>query len=228
MAAYKAIGYGNNSTSRNVFGIKFSTALSAVAKIYCYDNDLTFPTVDTVETVDNIVLAGTTGHTESMVCMVGTTGAAPPSAWKPTVHTDGMAPLDEEGFTGVSRNRMRGTESYIQQGGTIRGAGERITFNMCVEVPHNTLTTDPMGFDVKVLYSYTGDAPTVTWQIYQNAGSPDWQDIAVSTGGYGILHCRAGSGPTAQGGDNLYYSNIPAAGTEVTAEGWADVSTVPA
>lgn len=218
MAAYKATGYGNNSTAQLVFGVLFSEALSALVKYYAFDNDQTFPQTDTVETVANDVLAGTAGNGNlSMVSLIDTTNAAPSSDWKPAGATAGEA----------NPNRMKGQTSYVEQDGSLRGSLERITFNMVVEVPSDATTAMAFGFDLKIVYSYTGAAPTVTWQINTGSeGTPSWQDIAPDT--YGILHCRAGSGPSGQGGDGNYYANIPESGTEDTAEAWADTSTIPA
>jgi hypothetical protein len=221
VTAFKATGYGNLSTARNVFGLAFSTALSSLCTYKCFENDQAFPTIDTVETVANIVLHGTAGHTESMVCLVDTTNAAPSSDWKPASATGGSA----------NPNRMEGAVSYVTQAGAIRGAGERITYNMVVEVPHDALTTDPMGFDLKVTYSYTGAAPSLTWSINTGTeGTPSWQTITPKIDvnpGYGILHCRAGSGPVGHSGDGKYYANIPETLTELTAQAWADKATTP-
>lgn len=218
MAAYKATGYGNNSTAQNVFAVLFSQALSALVTYYCYDNDETFPTTDDLETTNNEVLAGTDSNNLSMVSLVDTTNAAPSSDWKPAA----AASSAED-----NPNRMQGSTSYVEQDGAIRGAGERITFNMVVEVPSDATTSMAFGFDLKIVYSYTGPEPTVSFQINTGTeGTPTWQTIAPDT--YGILHCRSGSGPSGQGGDGNYYANIPESGTEDTAEAWADTSTTPA
>ena len=213
MAGYQAIGYGNNSTARNVFGVLFSEALSALVKYYCYDNDETFPATDDLETADNDVLAGVDSLNLSMVSLIDSTNAAPTSDWKPASATPGEA----------NPNRMQGATSYVEQDGAIRGASERITFNMVVEVPAEATTVMAFGFDLKIVYSYTGAEPTVSFQVNTGTeGSPSWQTVAPET--YGILHCRAGSGA---GGDGNYYANIPEADTEDTAEAWADTSTTP-
>lgn len=201
----KATGYGNNSTARNVFAVSFSQNLSSLVKYEAYDNDQTFPAVDTVLTVANIILAGTTGNSnKSMVCLVDTSNAAPSSAWKPANATAGEA----------NPNRLKGQTNYVEQDGSIVTAGGRITFNMCVEVPYDTQTSDPMGFDLLVRYTYTGTAPTVTFQFNEGTeGTPTWTSLTVGT--HGIKHCRSGSSSPS----NLF-ANIPVSGTEDTAEGW--------
>lgn len=219
MAAYKAVGYGNNSDAQNVFAVLFSEALSALVTYYCYDNDETFPATDDLDTANNEVLAGVDSDNLSMVSLVDTTNAAPASDWMPDTATPGEA----------NPNRMQGGTSYVQQDGAIRGSGERVTFNMVVEIPAEATTGDAFGFDLKVTYSYTGSAPTVSFQVNTGTeGSPSWQTIEHDgSAPYGILHCRSGSGPTGQGGDNNYYANIPESGVELTAEGWTDQSVTP-
>jgi len=198
-----AVGYGNNSTARNVFGVLTSEDLSSPIKYYCYDNDQEFPTVDTVETVANVVLAGTSGNSnKSMVCLVDTTNAAPTSDWKPS-----SASAGEE-----NPNRMKGTTNYVEQDGSILSASGRATFNMVVEVPSDAATTDAMGFDLKIVFSYTGSAPTITFQVNEGTeGTPTW--TSLTTGTHGVKHCRAGTGTADQ------YANIPESGTEDTVRG---------
>lgn len=213
--ASEATGYGNGSDAQNVFGVAFSQDLSSLVKYEAYDNDQTFPTLDTVVTTANDVLAGTAGNSsKSMVCLVDTTNAAPSSSWKPASATAGEA----------NPNRLKGQTNYVEQDGDIIEATERITFNMVVEVPSDATTAMAMGFDLLVRYTYTGTAPTLTWAV--NTGTeetPSWTTITPGTDG--ILHCRAGSGAA---GDGHYYANIPASSVEDTAEGWVDTSTTPA
>lgn len=201
----KATGYGNNSTARNVFGVLFSQALSSLIKYEAYDNDQTFPAVDTVTTTNNTVLAGTAGNSnKSMVCLVDTTNAAPVSAWKPASATAGEA----------NPNRLKGTTSYVEQDGSVLGSGGRATYNMVIEIPSDTQTSDSMGFDLLVRYTYTGTAPTVTFQFNEGTeGTPSWTSLTIGT--HGVKHCRSGSSAPS----NLY-ANIPLSGTEDTAEGW--------
>lgn len=205
----KAVGYGNNSTARNVFAFYTDQALSSAIKYEAYDNDQTYPALDTQTSTTNIVLAGTAGNSnKSMVCLVCTSNAAPASNWKPASATGGSA----------NPNRLKGTTSYVTQTGSTLTAGTRATFNMVIEVPSDTLTTDSMGFDLLVRYTYTGTAPAPKFQFNDAAsgteGTPTWTDLNPATP-HGIKHCRSGSSSPS----NLY-ANIPASSTEDTAEGW--------
>ena len=211
----KAKGYGNNSTSRNVFKLTFSQDLSSLVKYEAYDNDQTFPALDTVVTVANDVLAGTAGNSnKSMVCLVDASNAAPSSAWKPASATAGEA----------NPNRLKGTTNYVEQDGSIVTATGAITYNMVIEVPSDATTSMAMGFDVLFRYTYTGTAPSLT-HAYNDDGTgseavPDW--VTMTPGTHGVIHCRSGSGAA---GDGHYYANIPASSTEDTAEGWAETDT---
>jgi hypothetical protein len=203
----KAVGYGNLSTARNVFGFYTSQDLSSVIRYEAYDNNETFPALESpaLTTVLNDILVGTTHNSsKSMVCLVDTTNAAPSSDWKPAAATAGEA----------NPNRLKGTTSYVDQDGAARAATERATFNMVIEVPHDVETTDTMQFELSVRYTYTGTAPAVKFQYNDGTeGSPNWVDITAGT--HGIKHCRTGSSAPS----NLY-ANIPADGTEDTTEGW--------
>lgn len=216
MAANEVVGYGNVD-KRNAFSCKVSQALSSLVKYRCWDNDETFPTVDDLETTANDVLAGTSGNgNKSMVCLVDTTNAAPGANWKPASPTAGEA----------NPNRMKGDTNYVEQDGTILDADGRCTWNMVIEVPSDATTSMAMGFDLELLYTYTGSVPTLTWAI--NTGTevtPTWTTVTPGTDG--VLHCRDGSGPTGGGGDGHYYANIPTSGVEDTVEGWVDQDTNP-
>lgn len=205
---FAAVGYGNNSTARNVFGVNFQYACSSLVKYEAYDNDQTFPATDSVTTTTNVVLAGTTGNSnKSMVCLIDTSNATPTSAWKPASATAGEA----------NPNRLKGTTNYVEQDGSAPAGNSgsytstpEVTFNMVIEVPSDTETTDAMGFDVRIVYTYTGTDPNPKFQANEGTeGSPTWTDLTIGT--HGIKHCRSGS---------TTYANIPASGTEDTAVGY--------
>lgn len=203
----QAAGYGNNSIARNVFGVHTTQALSSAIKYEAYDNDQTFPAVDTAVTYTNDVLAGTTGNGNiSMVCLVDTTDAAPSSNWKPSSASAGEA----------NPNRLQGQVSYVQQDGSVLSADGRATYNMVIEVPSDAETTSSMGFDLLVRYTYTASTtPTISFQVNEGAeATVSWTSLTVST--HGIKHCRSGSSAPSD-----LYANIPASDTEDTAEGWA-------
>ena len=169
MSAVQVPGYGNNSTAREVFYFLTTQTLSSLIKYEAYDNDQTFPTVDSVTTTVNNVLAGTAGNSnKSMVCLVDVTNAAPASAWKPASATGGEA----------NPNRLKGTVNYVEQDGSALTAGTRAKFNMVVEVPSDATTVMDMGFDLTVRYTYTGSVPTVSFQYNSGSeGTPGYTTI---------------------------------------------------
>ncbi len=202
----KATGYGDNSTARNVFGCTFSQALSSAVKYECYDNDQTFPATDTQTSTTNDVLAGTAGNgSKSMVGLVDTTDAAPTALWFPSSATGGEA----------NPNRMKGQTSYVQQDGANRTAGQRITWNECIEIPSDVTPSSTMGYDLLLRYTYTGSAPSLTWEFNENTeGSPTWTSLTPNTQ-HGLRHCNSG---TSAGGP--YVLDIPPTGTSKSSEGW--------
>jgi hypothetical protein len=210
----KAVGYGNNSTARNVFAVNFSQSLSSAVKYEMYDG-ASFPAVGSAVTVANTCFAGTAGNSnKSMWCLVDTTNAAPSSNWKPASATGGTA----------NPNRMKGTTSFVTQAGSNRvgaaapgDANSRITFNMVLEIPSDATTSSTMAADLLVRYTYTGSAPTLAW-LFNDAvsgteGTPTWTTLTPGT--HGVRHTRSG---TSGGGP--YVANIPASSTEDTAEAW--------
>jgi len=142
-------------------------------------------------TVANTVLAGTTKNgSKSMVALVDTTNAAPDEIWAPYSASAGEA----------NPNLLKGTTSYVEQDGSVLTNGDRATFNMVITVPSDMETTDPAGFDLLIRYTYTGSAPTLTFQANEGTeGTPTWTSLTVDT--HGIKHCRSGS---------TQYANIPA------------------
>jgi len=202
----KATGYGNNSTATNVFRITFSTALSSAPKYEAYDGG-TYPAVGSATTTANTVLAGTAGNSnKSMICLVDT-NSAPTSSWKPASATGGSA----------NPNRLKGTTNFVTAGNT-PGAGGVVKFNMVIEVPSDATTSSTMAFDLLIRYTYTGSAPSLTWAFNDGGteGAPTWTNLTPGT--HGIRHTRAGVS-----GGGPYLANIPASGTEDTAEGWIAV-----
>jgi len=188
---FAATGYGNGSDAQNVFGVYVTVAnLSSAIKYECYDNDQTFPATDSVLTVANTVLAGTTKNgSKSMIALVDTTNAAPDEIWVPYAASAGEA----------NPNLMKGQTSYVEQDGSTLTTTDRATFNMAALIPSDMETTDAAGFDLLVRYTYTGSAPTLTFQANEGTeGSPTWTSLTVDT--HGIKHCRTAD----------TYANIPA------------------
>jgi len=216
----KAFGYGNNSTAQNVFGVLAADAsLSSKIKYECYDNDQTFPAVDTQTSNTNTIFIGTNDNNgKSMICLIDTTSEHPTSDWKP------VEPVAGEN----NPNRMKGQTNYVEQDGAILTAGEYATFNMVIEIPSDLTTSASMGFDLLIRYTYTGNDPGITF-VYNCLGYtspspgtdsvPHW--VEMTPGTHGVKHCRAGSTYPSD-----MYANIPAevGGASVmedTAEGWA-------
>jgi hypothetical protein len=207
-----AVGYGNNSTARNVFRLTFSAALSALPTYEAYDGG-TFPAVGAAVTTALAIFAGTAGNSNKpMLSLVDTSNAAPASNWKPATATAGGA---------VQINRMKGTTNFVTAAGSIPGAAGSITWNEVLEIPSDATTgAAGMAHDLLVRYTYTGGAPTLTWAfndaVSGTEGAPTWTTMTAGT--HGIRHCRAG---TVSGGP--YLANIPASSTEDTTMGWVTV-----
>ena len=198
----KATGYGNGSTARNVFKTTFSTALSSAPKYEAYDGG-TFPSTGSATTTSKECFTGTSGNGNiPFYSLVDTSAGAPTSSWKPTSPSAGSA----------NPNRLKGTTNYVTAAAT-PGAGGSITFNMVLELPSDASTGAGCAIDLLVRYTYTGGVPTLTWAFNEGSeGSPSWTTWTPGT--HGIRHARAGSG------SGTYLANIPASGTEDTAEGW--------
>jgi hypothetical protein len=200
----KAIGYGNNSTARNVFRCSFSTALSSLVKYEAYDSAATYPAIGSATTVTGKSLAGTAGNGNiSMAALVDTSNAAPTSAWLPGSATGGSA----------NPNRLKGQTNYVTQVGSVVGAGGAITWNEAFEMPSDVIPTDNLTFDLLLRYTYTGGAPTLTWSYNEGSeGTPSWTTLTPNT--HGIRPCNSG---TVAG---TYRLDIPPSGVVVAAEGW--------
>ena len=220
MAATEVVGYGNNA-NQNVLGIAFDYDLSSLVKYEAYDNDNTFPAIDSSNTgVTHECFSRSSHASGSIICLTDTSNAAPDSDW----HSDIPADTSES-----NPNRLKGTSYYVEQDGSILSGGtdgvydtnatnnKRARFNMVIDVPSTCQTSDDMAFDLAVRYTYTGTAPTPKFQYNTGTeGSPTWTD--ATAGSEGLIHCRASSSV-----GNLY-ANIPESGTELTAEGFISTS----
>jgi hypothetical protein len=198
----KVTGAGNNSTARNVYKVAFSTALSSAPYYKAWDNSQTFPARDTSgSTTTKEIFTGTTGNgSKPMLSLVDTSSAAPSSAWKPTSATSGSA----------NPNRLKGSINYVTAT-TTPGAGEYITFNMCLEVPYDASvpSSSSMNALLEITYTYTGTAPTVSWYANEGTeGTPTWTQLTPGT--HGIRFCNS----SASTSDSTTWKlTLPASGT---------------
>lgn len=209
MAATQVRSYGNNvGTDRNIFSVLFDQDLSGLCKYKAWDNNALWPQTGALTSVSNAIFVKGNHASGSMICLIDTTGGAPVQDWKATIPADQAE---------SNPNRLKGNTYYVEQDGSNVSAGGRITFNMVIEVDSSALTTDNMGFDLEVEYSYTGTAPAPVFQfspVGNTEGAPGWTTITQDA--LGVKHCRLNSGPS--GGD--FYANIPASGQEDTVEAW--------
>ncbi len=201
MAVTEVVAYGEGGVNQNAFAVDFSTALSSVVTYHAYDNDQTFPTLESpalTTTANHIFSEGATSSA-SMIALIDTTNAEPSNTWA----TDMTTAAENQ-----NPNWLKGDANYVTQAGAVRGAGERVLFNMGIEVNNTVTTSMSMGFEVCVKYTYTGSVPTVTWKYNTGtAGTPTW---TAMTAAHGIKHCRS----TAAAGS--LYANIPESGHEWT------------
>jgi len=207
----KAKGYGNLSTARNVFKVAFSKDLSSLVKYEAWDNASSFPAKDAAgaTTANGVFSHGANG--DPCLALVDTTNVAPASDW-----LDAATPV----VVGENNpNRLLGMTNFVEQDGTIRVATEFIRFNMVAELSSAATTADTMAHILQLRYTYSGDAPVLTWFFNDDRagteGAPDW--VAIVPGTNGIRHARAGAATPN------YFANIPASGNELTTEGWVTV-----
>jgi hypothetical protein len=182
MIPNKATGAGNNNAA-NVFKIDFSKALSTAPKLEAWDNSETFPARDVAgATVAKEIFTGTTGNgSKPMLYLVATTSSAPGADWKPASAVAGSN----------NPNRLKGSTNYVTDP-TTPGAEESILFNLGAEVPYDATvpSATEMAHMIQVRYTYTGDAPVLTWSF--NEGSeetPSWTEITPGT--HGLRYCNS-------------------------------------
>ena len=177
---------GNTSTAQNVFRVTFSQALAAPPTIESWD-DATFSST----TKEQFAGTSVNGH-KPYVSAVATTDAAPASNWKPSSAVGG----------GATANRLKGTTNYVNASAAAPGSGGTIRFNLDFELPSDMSIPSTSVFGVlAVRYSYSGTAPTLTWQ-YNDAGAggtesvPVWITITPGSSGAFIRPTDAGATPS--------------------------------
>lgn len=207
--------YDGQYAWKNVFKVAFSRPLSSTVKYECYDNNQpTYPNIDNGTTTVNTVF-GVYGTSLSMIALRdttnGTTGPVSGTTWFPSSANANTA----------TTNVMDGTTNYVTQHGSNVVAGGSIYWNMQVKIPATVQTTDTMGFDLLLRYTFTSTTPTLTWMYNATFSetSPVWATIIVDTK-HGVMHTRAA---TATAGPWL--ANIPSSGVELTQQAWITTTT---
>lgn len=179
-----AAGASNNSSAQNVFRVVFSQALSAPPTLESWD-DSTFST-NTKE-----MFTGTAGNGGiPYVSAVGTTDTAPTPLWKPVSPAAG----------GAVANRLKGSTNFVNLTVNTPGVGSAVRFNISWEIPFDATvpSTTTLNGVIAVRYSYSGAAPTLTWQFNDvSAGgteaSPVWTGITPGAAGQFIRPTDAAS-----------------------------------
>lgn len=209
-------GYGSGEegfAAQYVVAINFNHPLSSKVRLECYDNNQTFPAVDSATATSNDVFGLTSGYATTMIAMRDTTNgtAGAGTSWFPTAYAASNT---------ATINLMAGLAHYItQQGATLSTAGGgTVYFNVWCNIPASTQTDDLMGFDISARYSFISTTPTVSWWFNngENSGteaSPVWASII--SGSWGIVHCKSGTSAAGP-----FLANIPETGAEKTVEGW--------
>jgi hypothetical protein len=181
----KAVGAGNGSQARNVFKVTFSQALAAVPTLEAWDDD-------TFATVNKEMFIGTHDNGNiPYVSAVATTDQAPAGTnWKPASPVAG----------GATINRLKGRTNYVNLSTGIPTASGSVRFNLDWELPDDmTIPSTSTGNGVLIVrYSYSGTAPTLTWQFndYSAGGTevtPAWTTITPGAAGCVIRPCDTGS-----------------------------------
>jgi hypothetical protein len=196
---------GNNSSAQNVFRVVFSQALSASPSLEAWD-DSTFSS-NTKE-----MFTGTAGNGGiPYVSAVATTDTAPTPLWKPVAPVGG----------GAVANRLKGTTNFVTLTTTIPGVGAAVRFNLDWEISFDTTvpSTTTCNGVLAVRYSYSGAAPTLTWQFNDvSAGgtesSPQWTGITPGAAGQFIRPTDSGVSSA-----NLVFTK-PSAGVLDSAQIW--------
>ena len=242
MSSFAVANYGEGTTAsswKKAFRFHVAQALSSKIIYEAYDNDSSWPSTGSAVTVTNHCFTRSTGmmtdrtgspHASgSIICLIDVSTSA---AWGATFYGNGTALTTAWGKcipyanrTTSNPNRLKGTTNKVLQSGAILGANSNAQFNMFCIVPYVCQTSDDMGFDLTVRYTYTGVDPTPRFQVNTAYGggyiyghftaAETWRDMSGSGTAYGIKHCRADVA------DGSLYANIPQTSYEKTREGWA-------
>jgi hypothetical protein len=208
--ATEVVGYGQGGVNRYAFGLNFSQALSSLCTYHAYDNNQTFPTLESTpltSVLNEIFTHGHSASNDSMIALIDTTNAEPSDTWATTLAAGG-------GSAGEANpNFLLGDTAWVEQDGAVfSSADQTLLWNMLIEVDYQVETSDDMRFELCIKYTYTGTAPSLTWRYNVGSAPTSWSTMTPGT--HGIKHCRSGASAGA------YYANIPETGQEWTAEAW--------
>ena len=185
----KVAGGGGNNDATKCFKVKFSTALSGAPLIEAWDNSKTFPDKDSYgSTVAKEIFTGTTNlQMPFLAAWSGgseSDGNKPGANWHPSSATAGSA----------NPNLLKGTTSYVTCTNT-PSAGGNIVFNLSLKIPDDATvpSTDTMAHMIQIRYTYSGNAPAVTFYFNDGGteGSPSWTTFTPGT--HGIRYCNSGA-----------------------------------
>jgi hypothetical protein len=181
----KVKGGANGSQAQNVFKVTFSQALAAVPTLEAWDDD-------TFSAVTKEMFTGTpdNGNIPYVSAVATTDGAPAGTNWKPVSPAAG----------GATINRLKGRNSYVNLSAAIPSANGSVRFNLDWELPDDmTIPSVNTGNGVIIVrYSYSGVAPTLTWQFNDNSAggteaSPVWTTLTPGAAGAVIRPCDSGS-----------------------------------
>jgi len=206
---FKPTGIGANA-AMNVFKVTFSEALSTNPKLMAWDDY-------TCTTVDNTIIAGTSGSSnKSMIGGIGCT-VAPSAGWFPTNETAGSAVN--------TSSLLNGNTGFCLLSSSAPTAGQAVYFNVNYKLYSDLVPSDTMSSVLAVQFQYTGATPIEGW--YANSGTegtPVWTELkadvegsAPISGNTQIRACDTGEG---YGGTETYKATIPSSGSSFTEEIW--------
>lgn len=213
--ATEVTGYGQGGVNRYAFGLEFSQALSSLCTYHAYDNNQTFPTLESTPLTSHsneIFTHGASASNLSMILLIDTTNVEPSDTWATTLASGGGAD-DEVNPNFIGKNLGDSNDSYVEQDGAIFSSTDQtLLWNMLIEVDSAVETSDDMRFELTIKYTYTGTVPVLEWRYNIGSAPTTWATLTPGTDG--IKHTRAGASSGA------YYANIPETGQEFTAEAW--------
>lgn len=206
---FKPTGIGQVA-AMNVFKVTFSQTLSTNPKLMAWDDY-------TMLTVNNTVIAGTSGS--GFLSMIGGIGltSAPSASWFPSA---------ESAATAVnSASLLNGNSGYCLLSSAPPSAGESVYFNLDYKIYSDLEPSDTMEHVIAIEYQYTGNTPTVSWYGNEGTeGSPSWTALQSGTKGSapisGDTEIRPANSGEGYDGTATYKLSIPNSGSSFVEEIW--------